>query len=216
MHVNGHVNGLADGGELRQREVGDGVDRPRTQRFQHFAAGGVGVAGIDGDLEDHVLRDVAVLLHLVEQPEQPFVNHQEAPEADINAGHDIGDDLLQLVGAAEAQAGEAPLWSDQLPPRVPGRAGARGHDDLHPGVGGHLGEVLQLRLIQEGGPHHHRDQAVDGYVPLLRLVNDGLQHFGALDAGDFHPVPSPVGETLLAGGKIVGVPAGYAHPLHCF
>jgi hypothetical protein len=72
-------------------------------------------------------------------------------------------------------------------------------------VVGHLGELLQLLVAEEGGAHHCADQPVDGDVPLVHLVHEGVEYREALHPGDLDAVVGAIGERHVRCRKVVGV-----------
>ena len=107
-----------------------------------------------------------------------------------------------------AEAPPSALRRRELPPDVPGGPGAGGEDHLELGVVGHLGELLELLVAEEGGAHHCGDEPVDGDVALVHLVDEGVEHRQPLDSRDLDSVVGPVGERQGGSREIQEVAVG--------
>jgi hypothetical protein len=84
------------------------------------------MAGENGDLEHRIFGKIAVFPHLGQKPKEAFVQNEEAAKADLHGAKDVGDDVADLIRAAEPQARKGAFGSEELAPGVPARAGDLG------------------------------------------------------------------------------------------
>ena len=105
INIQRQAHHLADGGNLRQGQIGGRVIGGRAQLFDQADRDGVGRAHLHRDLDDQVRGQLAIALELVDQPEQALIRHQDRADAQLAGAADI---LGRVDQAGPCRAGARP------------------------------------------------------------------------------------------------------------
>ena len=74
VQIDWDVDRLTNRSQLRQRQIGHGIECSCAQGLQDSASRGIGMSGINRDFERHILGYVTLLLEFIEEPQKPLID----------------------------------------------------------------------------------------------------------------------------------------------
>ena len=207
VDVDGAVHCLAHGGKHLELDIADGIDGVRAEYLEHLCGAGVAMSGMGGNLEMAVLRDLACLAHLVQDPQAALVIDEEASTAEPGGALDVFDSPDDLFLSAQAVTHPDALFGVDGGGGVGRRPGSDGEDQIGLPLVGELNHLADLRVGQA-----HDTLGLGDTVEIKPIIVHGFEKgahdLGALDAGNLKAVLAAVLKALLRIGQVIGVAAG--------